>query len=251
MLFRHPCGIGCIAESLRTMPVSNFTTGVGVDLILVFVIVRLAVVAEMRDVEFVNVDERAFRHALVHDDVARFESRTGRMTISLHSLLGERRIDNRVRRVQFVARFVLLVETLHMTAPHHLWCVLFDVFYLHLLKQMLLLRPSQCGVRVNLVELICELHLLRKIAWVPIARQAVENSTIACQHKQLNIVRTGSVACSSRLPLALMPAGSSNITLIGYVCKTADKVVLEVSESWFLREAHGPQAIAGASSGTG
>lgn len=131
-------------------------------------------------------------------------------------------------------RFVLLVESLHMTASYHLGRVLVDVLHLHLFKQLLLLAAPELGIGVHFIQLIGELHLFSQIAWIPIAGQAMENSAVTCEHEHLNVVWTGTVTGCRRLTLPLMPAGSSNISLIGDIRESADEVVFQIRESWIL-----------------
>lgn len=95
------------------------------------------------------------------------------MSIFVHSLFCESGIKYGVGGIQFIMRFILLVEALHMAASSHLHRVLIDVCQLHLLKQLILLAAIQRVVCIDLVQLPRKLHLLREVPWIPVTGQAM------------------------------------------------------------------------------
>ena len=152
---------------------ANHSSGIRVGAVFVFVVSRFSIVRKTGDVKPLKRHEWSLCHALVHNHVAGFKRLTRRMSIFVHALFCKSGIEYGVGCIQFIVRFVLLVEPLHMAASSHLHRVLIDVCQLHLLKQLILLAAIQCAVCIDFVQLPGKLHLLREVPRIPVTGQTM------------------------------------------------------------------------------
>lgn len=211
------------------------------------VVSLLSIIRKRGDVEALVAFEAVRSKAFVHYLVSRFEIRWRPLLVWARRMLDGGRIANEVGSVQLILAFVLRVEALQTAAPHHISRMLLDVSQMHLFEELVLLLARVLIAHPDAIELVGEPHLVDEILRRPVSGQDVEDSAVTRQHKHLDVVRSGAVRSHNRIAEIIMPTGFTGVRLIGNVFGSANEVVLEGGEGWFLRERHGSQAVTGTS----